>query len=133
MCILRLYLIGVIPYLIHLGLQKTSSSSGWFNLGQAQLKMHRYSDSVASCSKGNLIQLTILILKLIFKTTYGSLKKKILYIFLLSLGLATCESGDKELIVRLQRLKMEALVRCGGEKAADEALETFSQVIYVLT
>lgn len=76
------------------GLQKTSSSSGWFNLSQAQLKMHRYSDSVASCSK----------------------------------GLATCESGDKALIVRLQRLKMEALVRCGGEKAADEALETFSQI-----
>lgn len=29
-----------------------SSSTGWYNLAQAQLKMHRYSDSATSCSQG---------------------------------------------------------------------------------
>lgn len=44
-------------------------------------------------------------------------------------GLIACVSEDKELKVKLLRLKLEALVRSGGEKAADQALETFSQVI----
>lgn len=45
------------------------------------------------------------------------------------LGLTVCASEDKELRVKLLRLKLEALVRSGGERAADQALETFSQVI----
>ncbi|XP_038559572.1 tetratricopeptide repeat protein 37 [Micropterus salmoides] len=45
-----------------------------------------------------------------------------------SQGLTVCVSGDKELRVKLLRLKLEALVRSGGEKAADSALETFSQI-----
>ncbi|XP_072289660.1 tetratricopeptide repeat protein 37 [Eucyclogobius newberryi] len=76
------------------GLQKTSFTPGWFSLGQAQFKMHRYSGSVTSCSN----------------------------------GLATCKPEDKELVNNLLRLKIEALVRCGGETAADEALESLSKV-----
>lgn len=45
------------------------------------------------------------------------------------LGLTVCVSGDMELRVRLLKLRLEVLVRSGGEKAADQALETFSQVI----
>ncbi|KAI9527787.1 hypothetical protein NQZ68_027877 [Dissostichus eleginoides] len=43
-------------------------------------------------------------------------------------GLTLCVSGDKELRVKLLKLKLEALVRSGGEGAADQALETFSQI-----
>ncbi|KAM7416515.1 hypothetical protein PAMA_018530 [Pampus argenteus] len=76
------------------GLKKMSSSTGWYSLAQAQLKMHRYSDTAASCSQ----------------------------------GLTMCVSGDMELRVRLLKLRLEALVRSGVEKAADQALETFSQI-----
>uniref|UniRef100_A0AAV2MRH5 N-sulphoglucosamine sulphohydrolase C-terminal domain-containing protein n=1 Tax=Knipowitschia caucasica TaxID=637954 RepID=A0AAV2MRH5_KNICA len=78
------------------GLEKHCFSLGWFSLGQAQLKLHRYSDSVASCSN----------------------------------GLATCKPEDHELMTKLLRLKVEALVRCGGEAAADDALEIFSKVAH---
>lgn len=40
-----------------------------------------------------------------------------------------CVSGDKELRVKLLKLKLENLVRIGDEKAADQALETFTQVM----
>lgn len=80
--------------LIEQGLRKTNSPHGWFSLGQAQLKMHRYSDAVTSCSN----------------------------------GLATCELEHKELRTNLLRLKIEALVRCNDQKAADEALQIFSLV-----
>lgn len=40
-----------------------------------------------------------------------------------------CASEDIKLKDKLLRLKMEALVKSGGEKAADEAMKTFSQVI----
>ncbi|CAN9513348.1 unnamed protein product [Ophioblennius macclurei] len=43
-------------------------------------------------------------------------------------GLNDCDSGDKELKVKLMKLKLEASVRCEGEKAADQALEMFSQI-----
>eukprot|EP00064_Thunnus_orientalis_P012482 superscaffoldBa00001920_g12517 len=76
------------------GLKKMSSSTGWYNLAQAQFKLHRYSDSATSCSQ----------------------------------GLTACVSGDTELRVRMLKLRLEALVRSGGEKAADQALETFTQV-----
>ncbi|XP_062272695.1 superkiller complex protein 3 isoform X1 [Scomber scombrus] len=76
------------------GLKKMSSSTGWYNLAQAQLKMHRYSDSATSCSQ----------------------------------GLTVCVSGDVEQRVGLLKLRLEALVRSGGEKAADQALESFSQI-----
>ncbi|XP_026177103.1 tetratricopeptide repeat protein 37 [Mastacembelus armatus] len=45
-----------------------------------------------------------------------------------SQGLAVCAAEDKEMRVKLLRLKLEALVRSGGQKPADQALETFSQV-----
>lgn len=45
------------------------------------------------------------------------------------LGLTVCDSENEELRVKLLRLKLQALVRSEGEKAADQALETFSQVI----
>uniref|UniRef100_UPI0037E80CDA superkiller complex protein 3 n=1 Tax=Semicossyphus pulcher TaxID=241346 RepID=UPI0037E80CDA len=76
------------------GLKKSSSSTGWYSLAEAQLKVHRYSGCAMSCSQ----------------------------------GLTVCDSGDKELRVKLLRLQLEALVRSGGEKAANEALETFSQI-----
>ena len=50
---------------------------------------------------------------------------------LLLLGLTLCVSGDKELRVKLLKLKLENLVRSGGEGAADQALETFSQVMWL--
>ncbi|XP_054630521.1 tetratricopeptide repeat protein 37 isoform X1 [Dunckerocampus dactyliophorus] len=43
-------------------------------------------------------------------------------------GLTVCASGDKELRNKLLKLRLEALVRSGGEKAADQALETFSLI-----
>ncbi|XP_035514221.1 tetratricopeptide repeat protein 37 [Morone saxatilis] len=46
-----------------------------------------------------------------------------------SQGLTVCISGDKELRAKLLRQKLEALVRNGGEKDADQALETFSQIL----
>lgn len=49
--------------------------------------------------------------------------------FFVPLGLTVCVSGEKELRVKLLRLKLEALVRGGGENAADQALETFPQVM----
>ncbi|XP_053276715.1 SKI3 subunit of superkiller complex protein [Pleuronectes platessa] len=76
------------------GLKKKSCNTGWHSLAEAQFKVHRYSDSAASCCQ----------------------------------GLATCVSGDKELKVKLLTLKLETSVRCGGEKAADDALDTFSQI-----
>lgn len=45
------------------------------------------------------------------------------------LGLDVCTPEDTKLKDKLLRLKLEALVRSGGEKAADEAIETFSQVM----
>lgn len=51
------------------------------------------------------------------------------FVCLFLLGLMICGSGDRELRVKLLRLKLETLVRSGGEKAADQALETFSQVM----
>lgn len=45
------------------------------------------------------------------------------------LGLSVSVSEDKELRYKLLRLKLESLVRSGGENAAREALETFSQVL----
>uniref|UniRef100_A0A3P8YLR4 Tetratricopeptide repeat domain 37 n=1 Tax=Esox lucius TaxID=8010 RepID=A0A3P8YLR4_ESOLU len=74
--------------------QMRSSLVGWCSLAQAQLKMHRYSDCVTSCSQ----------------------------------GLKLSGSGDDELGVRLQRLRLEALVRTGDENTADTALETLDQL-----
>ncbi|XP_037536593.1 tetratricopeptide repeat protein 37 [Nematolebias whitei] len=76
------------------GLKKRSLSTGWYNLAEAQMKLHRYSDSATSCSQ----------------------------------GLDVCTSEDIKLKDKLLRLKLEALVRSGGERAADEAIETFSQI-----
>ncbi|XP_060893952.1 superkiller complex protein 3 [Labrus mixtus] len=76
------------------GLKKKSSSTGWYSLAEAQLKMHRYSDCALSCSQ----------------------------------GLTVCDSGDMEVRGKLLRLKLEALVRSGGQTAAEQALDTFSQI-----
>ncbi|XP_049619613.1 tetratricopeptide repeat protein 37 [Syngnathus scovelli] len=43
-------------------------------------------------------------------------------------GLTACVPGDKELKIRLLKLRLEALVRSGEEKAAEQALEMFSLV-----
>uniref|UniRef100_A0A1A8BCW9 Tetratricopeptide repeat domain 37 n=1 Tax=Nothobranchius kadleci TaxID=1051664 RepID=A0A1A8BCW9_NOTKA len=45
-----------------------------------------------------------------------------------SQGLSLCTPEEEKLRNKLLRIKVEALVRSGGEKAADEALETFSQI-----
>ncbi|XP_034025931.1 tetratricopeptide repeat protein 37 isoform X2 [Thalassophryne amazonica] len=45
-----------------------------------------------------------------------------------SQGLTVCMSGDKELRSRLLTVRLEALVRSGSELAAQQALETFSQI-----
>lgn len=45
-----------------------------------------------------------------------------------SQGLNVCDSEEKELRIRLLRLKLEALVRSGGEKAGEQASETFKQI-----
>lgn len=44
-------------------------------------------------------------------------------------GLGLCAPEDQQLREKLLRLKLEALVRSGGEEAAREAMETFSQVL----
>ncbi|KAM4576471.1 tetratricopeptide repeat protein 37 [Odontesthes bonariensis] len=76
------------------GLKTMSSTTGWYSLAETQFKMHRYTESTTSCSK----------------------------------GLNICTPEDKKPRVKLLRLKLEALVRSGGEKAADEAFEIFSQI-----
>lgn len=48
---------------------------------------------------------------------------------LLLIGLTVCVSGDTELRIKLLKMKLEALVKSGGEAAGDQALETFSQVM----
>ncbi|XP_011614358.2 tetratricopeptide repeat protein 37 isoform X1 [Takifugu rubripes] len=45
-----------------------------------------------------------------------------------SQGLALCASEDEQQREKLLRLKLEALVGSGGEEAASEAMETFSQL-----
>uniref|UniRef100_A0A6Q2Y8Y9 Tetratricopeptide repeat domain 37 n=1 Tax=Esox lucius TaxID=8010 RepID=A0A6Q2Y8Y9_ESOLU len=85
----------------HLARGEHYSLVGWCSLAQAQLKMHRYSDCVTSCSQGTICVLS---------------------------GLKLSGSGDDELGVRLQRLRLEALVRTGDENTADTALETLDQV-----
>lgn len=57
----------------------------------------------------------------------------IVCVLLCSVGLTVCASEDKELKVKLLKLKLEALVRSGGEKAADQALETFALVMWLTT
>uniref|UniRef100_A0AAQ5XKD2 Tetratricopeptide repeat domain 37 n=1 Tax=Amphiprion ocellaris TaxID=80972 RepID=A0AAQ5XKD2_AMPOC len=41
------------------GLKKMSSTTGWYNLAEAQFKVHRYSNSATSCSQGNLIFIAV--------------------------------------------------------------------------
>ncbi|KAM6965620.1 superkiller complex protein 3 [Aplochiton taeniatus] len=77
-----------------LGLRRTSCSTGWSSLAQAQLKMHRYSAGAASCST----------------------------------GLKQCGAGEEELRGKLLRMRLEALVRSEEETAADQALDTLSQI-----
>ncbi|XP_061673335.1 tetratricopeptide repeat protein 37 [Syngnathoides biaculeatus] len=43
-------------------------------------------------------------------------------------GLTVCVPGDKELRIRLLKLKLEALVRSGEDKAPEQALETYSLI-----
>ncbi|XP_056138485.1 tetratricopeptide repeat protein 37 isoform X2 [Lampris incognitus] len=76
------------------GLKKMGSIMGCYNLAQAQLKLHRYSDSAASSSQ----------------------------------GLKLCGSGDEELRIKLLKLRLDSLVRCREEIAADQALQTFPQI-----
>ncbi|XP_075895011.1 tetratricopeptide repeat protein 37 [Nelusetta ayraudi] len=45
-----------------------------------------------------------------------------------SQGLAACLSENKELRFKLLRMQLEALVKSGGEEAAEQALETFTQI-----
>uniref|UniRef100_A0A3Q1AHS8 Tetratricopeptide repeat domain 37 n=1 Tax=Amphiprion ocellaris TaxID=80972 RepID=A0A3Q1AHS8_AMPOC len=42
------------------GLKKMSSTTGWYNLAEAQFKVHRYSNSATSCSQGNLIFIAVI-------------------------------------------------------------------------
>ncbi|XP_012671452.2 tetratricopeptide repeat protein 37 [Clupea harengus] len=43
-------------------------------------------------------------------------------------GLRCCKDSDTELIQKLQRLKLESLVRTGAENTRDEALDTLTQI-----
>lgn len=38
-----------------------SCNTGWYNLAEAQFKMHRYSDSATSCSQGTVSMVFITI------------------------------------------------------------------------
>ena len=49
-------------------------------------------------------------------------------VWLLNPGLRCCKDSDTELIQKLQRLKLESLVRTGAENTRDEALDTLTQV-----
>ncbi|XP_051518689.1 tetratricopeptide repeat protein 37 [Myxocyprinus asiaticus] len=80
---------------ISLGLRRMGSSIiGWYNMAQAELKMHRYSDSATSSSQ----------------------------------GLNSSMGNSKAWTQKLQRLRLEALVRTGTEKDADEALQILPQI-----
>jgi len=46
-------------------------------------------------------------------------------------GLTLCASGDEEVKMRLLRMRLETLVRSGETLAADQALETFQQVVLI--
>uniref|UniRef100_A0A8B9JV81 Tetratricopeptide repeat domain 37 n=1 Tax=Astyanax mexicanus TaxID=7994 RepID=A0A8B9JV81_ASTMX len=78
-----------------LGLRRMGSSVfGLYNLAQAELKMHKYSDSAFSSYQ----------------------------------GLKVCTGYDKDWTQKLQRVRLEALVRVGTEQSAEEALEMLSQM-----
>ncbi|XP_051981305.1 tetratricopeptide repeat protein 37 [Xyrauchen texanus] len=80
---------------ISLGLKRMQSSIiGWYNMAQAELKMHRYSDSATSSSQG------------------------------LNSSMGNSEAWTQ----KLQRLRLEALVRTGTEKDADKALQLLAQI-----
>lgn len=49
--------------------------------------------------------------------------------FVAPAGLEACLPENKELRFKLLRMQLEALVKSGEEKAAEQALETFKQVI----
>lgn len=50
-------------------------------------------------------------------------------VFVAPSGLAACLPDNKELRFKLLRMQLEALVKSGEEKAAEQALETFNQVM----
>lgn len=104
-----------------------NSGLGHLGLGTKALQEGRYADAIKDLAQG---------LKKISSTTgWYSLAEAQFKMHRYSdsatscsQGLNVCVSGDEELRVKLLRLKIEALVRCRGEKVADQALETFSQI-----
>ncbi|XP_071338724.1 superkiller complex protein 3 [Trachinotus anak] len=100
---------------------------GHLGLGTKALQEGRYKDAIKDLSQG--------LKKMGCSTGWHSLAEAQFKVhrysdsaISCSQGLLTCASGDKELRVKLLRLKLETSVRSGGEKAADQALETFSQI-----
>ncbi|XP_060927149.1 superkiller complex protein 3 [Limanda limanda] len=103
------------------------SGLGHLGLGTKALQEGRYTDAIKALSQG--------LKKKSCSTGWYSLAEAQFKVHRYShsatsccQGLTMCVSGDKELKVKLLRLKLETLVRSGGEKAADDALDTFSQI-----
>nr|XP_019949487.1 PREDICTED: tetratricopeptide repeat protein 37 [Paralichthys olivaceus] len=103
------------------------SGLGHLGLGTKALQEGRYKDAIKDLSQG--------LKKMSCSTGWYSLAEAQFKVHRYSdsatsccQGLMPCASGDKELKVKLLRLQLETLVRSGGEKAADHALETFSQI-----
>ncbi|XP_070689878.1 tetratricopeptide repeat protein 37 [Pempheris klunzingeri] len=103
------------------------SGLGHLGLGTKALEEGRYKDAIKSLAQG--------LKKMSSSTGWCSLAQTQFKMHRYSdsavscsQGVTVCVSGDKELRVKLLTLKLEALVRSGGEKAADQALEAFSQI-----
>ncbi|CAG00393.1 unnamed protein product [Tetraodon nigroviridis] len=104
-----------------------NSGLGHLGLGTKALQEGRFKDAIKDLQQG--------LKKISLKTGWYSLAEAQFKIHKYtdsaescSQGLEVCGSGDKEQREKLLRLKLEALVRSGGEKAANQAMETFSQV-----
>lgn len=100
---------------------------GYLGLGTKDLQEGKYTDAITKLEKGLKRMNSAIgwysLAEAQFKThRYSDSATSC------SQGLSGCVSGDKELRVKLMRLKLETSVRSGGEKAADQALEIFSEI-----
>ncbi|XP_040010998.1 tetratricopeptide repeat protein 37 [Xiphias gladius] len=100
---------------------------GHLGLGTKALQEGRYKDAIKDLSQG--------LKKMSCSTGWYSLAEAQFKMHRYSdsttscsQGLMMCVAGDNELRVKLLRLKLGTLVRNGGEKAAGQALETFSKI-----
>ncbi|XP_057688617.1 tetratricopeptide repeat protein 37 isoform X2 [Corythoichthys intestinalis] len=110
-------------------LHNLAPDNGLCNLGfgMKALQEGNYKDAIKDLTQGlkktNFIPLWYSLAEAQFKVhKYADCSKSCAH------GLNACLPGDQELRIRLLKLRVEALVRSGEEKAAEQALETFSLI-----